>query len=58
MLIGQITQERRDLMSIEDFITDLLNVDINSIEKLSVVDDKKCIKLSTIIIIHVFIFSS
>ena len=44
MLIGQITQERRDLMSIEDFITDLLNVDINSIEKLSVVDDKKCIK--------------
>ncbi len=45
MLIDQITQERRDLMSIEDFITDLLNVDRNSIEKLSVVDDKKCIKI-------------
>ncbi len=31
-------------MSIEDFITDLLNVDKNSIEKLSVVDEKKYIK--------------
>lgn len=32
-------------MSIDDFIIDLLNVDRNSIEKLSVVDDKECIKI-------------
>ncbi len=32
-------------MSIDDFIIDLLNVDRNSIENLSVVNDKQCIKV-------------